>query len=243
MFYDQANYTVRCEWGLQGVEALAPLSDVVVIVDVLSFSTCVEIATARGAVIFPYAWRDETAAVYAREKQARLAGSRSRFEKDYSLSPTSLLGIPSGTRLVLPSPNGSTLTQSAAPHAVTLAGCLRNCRAVAQCAQRLGKTVTVIACGERWGVDHSLRPALEDWIGAGAILQYVSGTRSPEAQAAVTVFRQFQDNLRHTIASCASGRELIERGFAQDVDLAVDMNVSACIPMLTDEGFVNDARS
>lgn len=70
MFYDQADYAVRCEWGLRGVEALAPASDVVVIVDVLSFSTCVEIATARGAVIFPYVWRDATAAAYAQDKQA-----------------------------------------------------------------------------------------------------------------------------------------------------------------------------
>jgi hypothetical protein len=31
MFYDQANYVIRCEWGLRGLEALAPGSDVVII--------------------------------------------------------------------------------------------------------------------------------------------------------------------------------------------------------------------
>lgn len=35
-FFDQADFEVRCEWGLQGVLQLAPISDVVVIVDVLS---------------------------------------------------------------------------------------------------------------------------------------------------------------------------------------------------------------
>lgn len=239
MFYDQASYAVRCEWGLRGVEALAPLSDVVIIVDVLSFSTCVEVATARGGLIFPYAWRDDTAVAYAESKQALLAGSRSRFDTPYSLSPTSLLGMPRGTRLVLPSPNGSTLTQSAAPHAPVLAGCLRNCEAVAHFAQTLGETVTVIACGERWAADHSMRPALEDGIGAGAILQYFSGPLSPEAQAAVAVFQQFQLGLAPALQACSSGRELIERGFAPDVDLAVAMNVSTCVPRLVEGAFVD----
>ncbi len=73
MTFDQHEFDIRCEWGEQGVAALAPISDVVVIVDVLSFSTCVEIATRRNATVFPYGWRDQSAEVFAAMKERHRA--------------------------------------------------------------------------------------------------------------------------------------------------------------------------
>ena len=49
-----------CEWGLNGVLQFASVSDAIVIVDVLSFSTSVEIANSRGAIVYPYRYRDES---------------------------------------------------------------------------------------------------------------------------------------------------------------------------------------
>ena len=69
MWFDQQPYQVRCEWGAAGVHTLAPWVDVVVLVDVLSFSTCVDVATSREAVVYPFAWKDE---------RWRLAGIRTR---------------------------------------------------------------------------------------------------------------------------------------------------------------------
>jgi 2-phosphosulfolactate phosphatase len=74
-FYNQRDFQLRCEWGRRGVEQLAPISDVVIIVDVLSFSTCVEIAGKRGAILFPYPWKKE-AAVFAASIGAELAAKR-----------------------------------------------------------------------------------------------------------------------------------------------------------------------
>lgn len=52
--FDQMSYRIRFEWGTEGIRRLAPRSQVVVIVDVLSFTTCVEVAVSRDVVVFPY---------------------------------------------------------------------------------------------------------------------------------------------------------------------------------------------
>lgn len=76
----------------------------------------------------------------------------------------------------------------AASQAVVFAGCLRNATATAQAAQAKGERVSVIAAGERWEDDDSLRPCLEDWVGAGAIVHQLMGPRSSDARAAEAAF-------------------------------------------------------
>ncbi len=46
---EQRGYAVRCEWGVNGVATLAPTVDVLIVVDVLSFSTCVDVASIAAA--------------------------------------------------------------------------------------------------------------------------------------------------------------------------------------------------
>jgi len=158
----------------------------------------------------------------------------------YSLSPVSLIPISKGTRLVLPSPNGSSLSLATAA-TPTLTGCLRNCRAVALAAMNYGQRIAVVPAGEKWS-DGSLRPSFEDLIGAGAIISYLEGSSSPEAQAAATAYRGVQQSLGCLIKQCGSGKELIDRGFEQDVELAAKLNISDCVPTLVDGAYVNHAR-
>jgi len=58
--YTQTEYQIRCEWGVRGVLTLAPISDVVIIIDVLSFTTSLDIAVA-----YPYLYRDASVYPYA----------------------------------------------------------------------------------------------------------------------------------------------------------------------------------
>ena len=238
MLFDQAEYDLRCEWGLAGLHHLSPASDAVIVVDVLSFSTAVDIVVARGASVLPYRWKDDSAARFAEEKHALVASSR-RSEVAYSLSPASVRTIPAGTALVLPSPNGSTLCLGV-NHVPTFTACLRNAPAVAARLARSAVQVAVIPAGEHWD-DGTLRPCLEDWIGAGAVLSLLTGRRSPEAELAVAAFERFRADLAGALSHCGSGKELVESGFRCDVELASEYGVSSAVPMLADGRFVNCA--
>ncbi len=231
MTFDQAEYDVRCEWGLQGVNELAPISDVVIIVDVLSFSTAVDIAVGRGGILYPYGSRDNMLEGYAREREAQVA-EKVRTQSGFSLSPASLREMSAGCRLVLPSPNGGALCLAAAAYGrAVFTACLRNASAVAEAARVLGPTVAVIPAGERWP-DGSLRPSFEDWIGAGAVLASLPGELSPEARSAVASFSATEGRCFEALAGCSSGKELIERGFAEDVALAAEICASTTAPIL-----------
>lgn len=189
MFADQCSFDIRFEWGLLGLEALGPQADNMVVIDVLSFSTSLDIATARGATILPYAWLDDTAEEYAAENNAALAKKGRFADKDFSLSPTSLASIPSGYRLVLRSPTGSALSLRAGSLARTFWSCLRNGVALARVLENVGGSVAVIACGERWNEGAALRPCCEDFIGAGLLISHLNGRMSPEAEATVLFVR------------------------------------------------------
>lgn len=234
MTFSQAEFDIRLEWGEQGVNLLAPISDVIIIVDVLSFTTCVEIVTSRGATVYPYHKSMELAREYAESIGAELA--EKKRDAKYSLSPQTMLEIPKGINLVMPSPNGSRLSLSTETTA-TIAGCLRNAKAVAETAKKYGEKISVIPAGERW-LDGSLRPSFEDLIGAGAIIHYLDDKLSPEAYAARSAFEGAKQNLENLLLGCSSGKELIERGYKQDVLLAAELNVSDCVPTLQDGAYI-----
>jgi 2-phosphosulfolactate phosphatase len=238
--FDQSEFDVRFEWGISGLRALAPISDTIVIVDVLSFTTCVSIAVDRGATIFPYPFGDPSAADFAKRMDAELAGDRRPHAKrPYTLSPKSMLNVSERTRLVLPSPNGSNLSFEASEGSATvLAGSLRNAASVAGAAGKRGGRVAVIGAGERWAHGDGLRPAAEDLWGAGAIIRSISGDRSPEAWSAVAAFEYVGDNILDLLPRTSSGKELLSRGHEEDVALASQLNVSSTIPLLQEKAFV-----
>ena len=69
----QSGFDVRVEWGPNGLRRLAPHCHTGVIVDVLSFTTCVDVALGRGATVLPYRWHDGAEAAHASPHAAALA--------------------------------------------------------------------------------------------------------------------------------------------------------------------------
>jgi 2-phosphosulfolactate phosphatase len=69
------------------------------------------------------------------------------------------------------------------------------------------------------------------------VIAELTGMRSPEAEAAADAFRHAQADLAPRLRACSSGRELIERGFAADIDLAAALDRSPSVPVLVDGAF------
>lgn len=229
----QEEYGVRFQWGPLVAPTLT--EGVCVVVDVLRFTTAVEVAVTRGASVYPYRWRDATAAAFADSVHALLADGHDPAGP--SLSPSSMDALAPGTSVVLPSPNGSTCAILASEAgAQVVAGCLRNAAAVAAFADEADGPVTVLACGEKWP-DGSLRPSLEDLLGAGAILAAMTGGPSPEARAAIAGFHDVAHRLPEVLSQCVSGRELSEKGWHADIGYAAQLNASTTVPVLIDGAF------
>ncbi len=227
--------TVDVAWGEEGLEALAESADVLVVVDVLSFTTCVSIAVARGATIRP--------ARIAEEAGRGVVAGRRRSGAAYTLSPASFLSVPRGEHVTLPSVNGATLSRVEV-HQPVLAGALRNRRAVAAGAIGLGPRIGIVAAGERWP-SGGLRPALEDWLGAGAIAVALRPNceLSGMARAAAAAFQEAELGIGERLRMCPSGLELVEWGFPGDVELASSVDADACVPRLLDGAYTDSRRA
>jgi len=274
-WHSQDRHVVRLDWGPGAAEeltayAVAAGSPVcAVVVDVLSFTTCVSVAVDAGTRVHPYRWKDDSAQTFADALGATLARPRSATREGggVSLSPSSIRAAGRIGDLVLPSPNGSTTSAVlAGAGADVVAASLRNRAAVAAWLLRWLESsrgssggssrgsgaqpaVIVVPAGERWP-DGSLRPAVEDFWGAGAViaalaarLEHRAGPLllSPEAEAAGMAWQAVEHRIGEALHACASGRELVEQGWPDDVAVAAELDASDLVPVLTDGAYTGHA--
>jgi 2-phosphosulfolactate phosphatase len=251
--YGQDGHAVRLEWGPDGVRELGVACAVLIIVDVLVFTTSVDVALGRGGRVLPLPWRDERAdraalaagAILTRSglRRSGVGFDAERTSERWTLRPSSLVNLPEGTFLAMGSPNGGTLCAAAASTGATvLAGCLRNAGAVAKAARELAedRPIGVIPGGERWHhtADRGLRPSVEDLLGAGALVHAMDAAGcSPEAELAALTYAAVADRVPEVLAGSVSGRELAHAGVPVDVTLAGDVGASDVVPILTDGVF------
>jgi 2-phosphosulfolactate phosphatase len=232
---------LRLEWGPTGAKALAPECNVAVVVDVLTFSTTVSVAVDEGIQVKPHRWADASASDAALAAGATLAVPRpDAAAGDVSLSPGTFRSANRLSRVLLPSPNGSTICAVLAEAGATVVvGCLRNRQAVARFLAERGGRVLLVPAGERWP-DDSLRPAIEDLWGAGGIAAALLDGRTPEvavsdeALAAAAAYAIVQSRIGEALAACPSGQELLDIGYASDVAVAAELDSSGAVPVLTD---------
>lgn len=232
---------VVCAWGLSAVEAWRDRASVLVIVDTLTFSTTVSVAADRGVRVIPFDWGDEaTATAAAKRADALLAGVRGGATPN--LSPGSVADLTAGARLLLQSRNGGALAVAAAEgKAAVFCGSLRNVSLVAQAALDAAGdgTIAVIAAGEIVP-DAGFRPAIEDWFGAGAIIEILHAAGREEdskAQLARLAYEAAAEQLESVMRDSLSGREVTERGFEGDLEYALQVDQGLTAPRLIDGVF------
>lgn len=233
---DYPSYKCHLDWGPIGARRAARRGDIVVIVDVLSFSTAIAVVVERGGKVRP-CLESDNALELARQSDGIAAGRRSEDGPDgkYSLSPLTFVDLAPERVVVLPSLNGGGCCRAVGDGAVLFSGCLVNAGAVAEAVgdsyRWTSKSVTVIACGEREGTDGSrFRMALEDYLGAGAILKQLPLKKSPEARICQEAFSASSDNIEQLIMECESGRELADIGYIEDVRFASQLDLYHSVP-------------
>lgn len=213
--FDQGRYQVRFEWGVAGLDRLAP-ADVIVVVDVLRFSSAVADRVAAGEGVLLDGVRGNTAP----ERDAADGMSRGALD-------------------------GAVVAAHAGARGATVVlGCLRNASAVAAAVlaeqgRRGARTsIAVIAAGELVSRDPSapLRFAVEDLLGAGAVIDALGALgidhTSPESAAAGEAFRGLRGALRHLLTASGSGQEMLERGRRAEVESAATLDAVTAVPVL-----------
>ncbi len=229
---------------------------IVVVCDILRFSSAVTTAIANGFTIYPVADQAEI------ERRARQvsgnAGGRSG-EARFSLSPLSYLNVrPKAQRkVVLWSPNGAACASLVGPRHRAYIGCLLNARALGrrleQLARQRRRGITLIAAGEQQAIDTGERIlydvkasrrvfAIEDYLGCGAIISNIRLPRSAEALTCELAYRACRDRLRELMLDSFSGRFLQQKGLTTDVLWASQVNRYKVIPVIRG-GRIEDENS
>lgn len=206
--FDQSRYQVRFEWGVAGLERLAP-SDVVVVVDVLRFSTAVADRVAGGESVAldaeAHALSVNGAAVATRAAEGRatvLLGSlrNARAAAEAALAEQVRRGVRTSIAVIAAGELTSRDSGAALRFSVE---------------DQLGAGAVIDALGAL-GVDHT----------------------SPEAAAACESFRGVRGAVRHLLTASGSGQELLERGARDEVLRAAELDAVASAPVLREGVFV-----
>ncbi|WP_235821431.1 2-phosphosulfolactate phosphatase [Gottfriedia solisilvae] len=246
--FDQSPFECRVEWGKRGAREAAERCDITIVVDVLSFSSTVVSAVNKGAIIYPYP-PNLDGHLYAKNLGADyiLGRKEAAIIGRPTLSPVSFNEQHANQKYVLSSLNGAFCSWIATKVPALLIGSLLNYSAVARIAKRLKHetkaNITVIPCGELWNEirenEDGLRPSIEDYLGAGAILSELSGTKSPEAEVCIGAYEHSKDRISELVWECGSGRELREKGYEADVIHCSQMNKYQTVPILRNGSFVD----
>lgn len=206
--FTQERYQVRFEWGLDGLRRLAP-ADIVIVVDVLRFSTTVTDAASRGEIV-------------ALDDSARAVSINGAFVAAEAEASGALVLI------------GCLRNATAAARAVYEEQERRGTRtaiAIIACGERTGREE---GAAVRFAVEDQLGAgAVIDALSVRGI-----DHSSPEAAVAGEAFHGMRRAVRHLLTASGSGQELIARGRRGEVVNAAEIDATDAVAVLRHRHFV-----
>ncbi|MET0780905.1 MAG: 2-phosphosulfolactate phosphatase [Microbacterium sp.] len=204
--FDQNRYQVRMEWGVAGLARLTA-TDIVVVVDVLGFSTTMIDAVARGA----------ECALDAVADGVSISGAAVAA----AAADMGALVLVGALR------NATAVAASVYDEQQRRAG--RTSVAVIAAGELTGRDAATV----RFAVEDQLGAgAIIDALGALGI-----DHTSPDAAVACESFRALRRATTHLLTASGSGLELIERGRRDDVIAAAAVDAASVVPVLRDGAF------
>jgi 2-phosphosulfolactate phosphatase len=205
--FDQSRYQVRLDWGLEGLRRLAR-ADIVVVVDVLRFSTTVIDAVAGGA--------DHPLDAAARAVSINGAAVAEAAAE-------------SGAVVLLGALRNATAVASAVLAEQQRRGARTSVSIVAAGERTGGDAASAL----RFAVeDHLGAGAIIDALAARGI-----DHTSPDAAVAGESFRALRRATAHLLTASGSGLELIDAGRRDEVVAAAALDAASVVPVLRDGAF------
>jgi 2-phosphosulfolactate phosphatase len=148
---------------------------------------------------------------------------------DLGNSPGGMNEAVSGKTLLMSTTNGTRAILAAREAKRVLIGALVNASAVAAEIRRIGSDVTLLCAGTNGQI------AMEDAIGAGAVLSWLHEVAEMESDTALlgmTAFLGDCKNLGWALRMCKGGINIIRAGLEEDIDYAARLNLLDVVGMV-----------
>ncbi len=215
--------------GISGVRIARRTGDIVVIVDVLRFSSTVTTAVANGFTVIPF----------SDPRRARERGEREGITLG-SLSPLDYVNPRFSEVVALASPNGGGCAEAVDADDAGFFGCLLNARAAGRVAREAsagsGADVTVICADElaetETGGLPGARLAIEDYLCCGCILGELKMDLSPEVLVCRRAWDASAHDFRQLITDSISGRWLVDHGQEADLVHCLQRDIYGVVPVI-----------
>lgn len=220
---------------------------VAVVVDILRATTTIATAIENGAARVVTVREVEEARTF-REQQGMsgrtlLGGERGSVRiEGFDLANSPLEYTPEvvgGATVVLSTTNGTAAVEESRAAQGILCGSIRNAGAVARWIVEQAPSRLTLVCAGTHGL-----PAMEDTIGAGAIIDAVIAlvgehTLTDGARLAHLAWREARVDLLAAISRCDHARTLAALGHDEDIAFCAELDRCHVVPLLSGEGFID----